>query len=213
MVDYLRNFVIKPSSRRKSFAIAFDNGKLVVYGPYFMTREIAKDLLIKNPEVVKSVIEKFESKLARYEEGSLLPYLGKKYPIKYSEQIYFDEAFHILAGSPEVKVKCVEAIYKFLAKCYLYQRVFEIAIEMHVDVRKINVTSAKGRWGSCSSNKNVSFSWRAIQHRKEVVDFLIYHELSHMYVMNHSQDFYDVLAEYCPNYKELDYELNHTRWD
>ena len=95
----------------------------------------------------------------------------------------------------------------------MYQRVFEIAIEMHVDVRKINVTSAKGRWGSCSSNKSVSFSWRVIQHRKEVVDFLIYHELSHMYVMNHSKDFYDVLAEYCPNYKELDYELNHIRWD
>jgi predicted metal-dependent hydrolase len=84
---------------------------------------------------------------------------------------------------------------------------------MHVEVRKINVTSAKGRWGSCSSSGSVSFSWRLIKYRKELVDFVIYHELSHLYVMNHSKDFYDVLAEYCPNYIELDFELTNTILD
>ena len=81
---------------------------------------------------------------------------------------------------------------------------------MNVEYRKVKVTSAKTRWGSCSSTKTISFSWRLIKLRKELVDFVIYHELSHLYVMNHSKDFYNLLGQYCPNYRMLDKELRNS---
>jgi predicted metal-dependent hydrolase len=213
MVDYLRHFVMKKSKNRTSFAMGAYDGKLAVFGPSYMTREMAIEVITSNLDIAEKIISKIRSQLRKYEEGDLLHYLGKQYPIKFSERIYFDNGFYIYNGSPENKEKCIEAIYKFLAKNYLYPRVLELAKEMHVEVRKINVTSAKGRWGSCSSSGSVSFSWRLIKYRKELVDFVIYHELSHLYVMNHSKDFYDVLAEYCPNYIELDFELTNTILD
>ena len=213
MVDYLRHFVIKKSKNRTAFAMGSYDGKLAVYGPSYMTREMAIDVITNNLDIAEKVISQIHSQLHKYEEGELLHYLGKEYPIKFSERVYFDDGFYIYNSSPETQRECIKSIYQFLAKNYLYRRVLEIAREMHVEVRKINVTSAKGRWGSCSSSKSVSFAWRLIKYRKELVDYVIYHELSHLYVMNHSKDFYDVLAEYCPNYLELDLELSNGKLD
>ena len=211
MVDYLRNFTIKTSKKRKSVAIGGIDGQLVVFGPEFMTKEMARKVLLDNLDVVKTIADKLSTELPKYEEGTLLPYLGDLYPIKYSSnKICFNQAFCIFGETPKVQKKCIETIYKYLAKNYLTQRIQELAYEMNVEYRKVKVTSAKTRWGSCSSTKTISFSWRLIKLRKELVDFVIYHELSHLYVMNHSKDFYNILGQYCPNYRMLDKELRNS---
>ncbi len=69
-------------------------------------------------------------------------------------------------------------------------------------VRKIRIKDQKTRWGSCSSLNNLNFSWRLIMAPPEVLDYVVVHELCHLTHMNHSKDFWGMVARIMPGYQE-----------
>ncbi len=75
------------------------------------------------------------------------------------------------------------------------------------DFNKVSVRNQKTRWGSCSSKKNLSFNYRIIFLTKELQDYLVVHELCHLKYMNHSKDFWSLVAETVPDYKECTKKL------
>lgn len=73
--------------------------------------------------------------------------------------------------------------------------------------RGVAIKNSKTRWGSCSSRKNLNFSYKIIFLTPEAQDYLIVHELSHLSQMNHSNNFWTLVALAIPNYKKLKKEL------
>lgn len=67
---------------------------------------------------------------------------------------------------------------------------------------RIMITSAKTRFGSCSSAKNICFSYRLMLYPERAREYVIVHELCHLVHMNHSKKFYDLIESYLPDYKE-----------
>ena len=67
---------------------------------------------------------------------------------------------------------------------------------------RITITSAKTRFGSCSSKGNLSFSYRLMLYPEEAVDYVVVHELAHLMEMNHSAAFYNIVKNILPDYKE-----------
>ena len=67
---------------------------------------------------------------------------------------------------------------------------------------KIRVSSAKSRFGSCSSKGTVSYSLYLMLYPEEAFDLVAVHELCHLRYMNHSKDFYALLQKYLPDHKE-----------
>lgn len=67
----------------------------------------------------------------------------------------------------------------------------------------------KSRWGSCNyTDKVITLSTHLIYCTEEQIYYVIVHEFSHLIVPNHSKDFYNVVSEFCPDYKEIKKELN-----
>jgi predicted metal-dependent hydrolase len=62
------------------------------------------------------------------------------------------------------------------------------------------LSSATGRWGSCTADGKVSLNWRLIHFDLDVIDYVIAHELAHLRQMNHSPAFWDEVKSICPNY-------------
>lgn len=73
-------------------------------------------------------------------------------------------------------------------------------------VNEIRIKDQKTRWGSCSSLRNLNFSWRLILAPPEVLDYVVVHELCHLTHMNHSRDFWNMVESVMPEYKE------HKKW-
>lgn len=96
--------------------------------------------------------------------------------------------------------------YKLEAKKYIPQRVEEIANRYGCTYNNIKITSAKTRWWSCTSKKNLNFSFRLILTPPEIIDYVICHELSHLKEMNHSQKFWNEVSRMDPHYKL------HDKW-
>ena len=88
------------------------------------------------------------------------------------------------------------------AKVYIPDRVKYFAKLYWFHYEKIRITSAKTRWGSCSSRKTLSFSFRLMQYRVECIDYVIIHELCHLRYMNHSKLFWQEVESIMPEYKK-----------
>lgn len=84
----------------------------------------------------------------------------------------------------------------------LPQRVIYWSARMGLYPTQIKITSAKTRFGSCSSNGHICFSWRLMQYPPEAIDYVVVHELAHLKHMNHSPDFHALVAKYLPDHRQ-----------
>lgn len=96
--------------------------------------------------------------------------------------------------------------YKKQAREYIPNRVQEIAEKYGYEYNKIKINSARTRWWSCTSQKNLNFTFRLILTPPEIIDYVICHELSHLKHMNHSQKFWNEVYKMDSNYKK------HDKW-
>lgn len=101
---------------------------------------------------------------------------------------------------------------KIKARDYIPNRVRELAYKFWFSYNFIKITSAKTRWGSCTSKKNLNFSYRLILTPKDVIDYVIIHELSHLKHMNHSKRFWREVASMMPDYKKKELWLKKEWW-
>ena len=93
------------------------------------------------------------------------------------------------------------AEYIRLAKEMLPRRTAFWSERMGLTPTQIRITSAQRRFGSCSSEGHICYSWRLMQYPPEAIDYVIVHELSHLKHMNHSPAFHALVAKYLPDHK------------
>lgn len=102
------------------------------------------------------------------------------------------------------KEKIVRKIYKKESARYIIKRTQELAEKYNFEVNKIDIKWLSGSWGYCKSfSKEVVLSARLIAFEKEVIDYVIIHELCHLIQANHSPEFWKLVGKHCPKYKEI----------
>jgi predicted metal-dependent hydrolase len=170
----------------------------------------AEDFILKKQVWVKKHLNK------KAVEPEYL-FLGKQIQVKEYYHLfnkkhkitYKDGVLEII--SPEQSSVTVPELYnawlRHSAQKYLSSRVRELAGRPGFRVNRISVRGQKTRWGSCSSGGNLSFNYRLMRHRHEVIDYVIIHELCHLKEMNHSEKFWKLVQAFCPDYKKLRKEL------
>lgn len=93
------------------------------------------------------------------------------------------------------------------ARIFISNRVSEIAKKYNFRYSKFRLSSAKSRWGSCSSSGTISINWNLIFLSQDLLDYVIIHELCHTIHHNHSDKFWLEVSKILPNYKEKRSEL------
>ncbi len=91
---------------------------------------------------------------------------------------------------------------KQIAKEYLPKAVEYYGNLMGLKPTSVKITSAKGRFGSCSGKNGICFSYRLMMYEKEAIDYVVVHELAHIKHHNHSASFWKLVEKYMPDYKE-----------
>ncbi|MFH1049758.1 MAG: SprT family zinc-dependent metalloprotease [bacterium] len=198
-------------SKRRTFSIEINpKGLLTVRAPLRATvgeiTKVVKEkcdwIKRKKKEISQKVAQK---KKRHYITGEKFECLGKDFTLivkeghKYAFSTSGDE---LIINSQYQKVAKSLLIYWYKNQAYKYisKRTNHYSEIMHLRYNKINITGANTRWGSCSNNKNINFSWRLVLAPKQVVDYVIVHELAHLIEMNHSEKFWNRVARIMPNY-------------
>jgi predicted metal-dependent hydrolase len=104
------------------------------------------------------------------------------------------------APEPHVFAARVKRFLRAEALRLLVERVDVHGAALGVRARVVHVKEIRSRWGSCSSDGVLSFSWRVIFAPDFVLDYIAAHEVAHLREMNHSARFWAHVARICPDH-------------
>ncbi len=154
-------------------------------------KTLAIEISIKNGFVVRAPIKttteeinKFineneqwiKSKIAKINEAKNLPKINKLNP---------EEISYLKEQARKIIPELVEHYANLIGVSY----------------GKITIKSQKSRWGSCSNKGNLNFNFLLMLMPDDIINSIIAHEVCHLKEMNHSKNFYALVLNICPNYK------------
>ena len=99
--------------------------------------------------------------------------------------------------------------YKETSREIITKRVQYWAQMMGLSYNRLSIRHTTTRWGSCSSKRNLNFSYKLMFLESELMDYIIIHELAHLVEMNHSKRFWNIVGTYCEDYRELRAKLRN----
>ena len=118
----------------------------------------------------------------------------------------------LIITSPEANIHA--AVSRKVIQWYKKQALPDFARRLEIFAAKLGVptpplmlSNAQSRWGSCSSRGDVRLNWRLLQAPPHIINYVICHELAHLKEMNHSAQFWAIVAQLFPDYKQAEKEL------
>ena len=184
--------------KRKTLVATIKDAQVIVKAPYFVSKE-----------VIEAFVQKYASflqqRLAALQECKTLYYLGESFVLQECKDGWRFDGKHFFSDAK--KQKNIEEFLRQEAKKYIPKRVEYFAKQFGESYKRITITKARTRWGSCSSKKTLNFSYQVMMLPPHLIDYIIIHELSHLSHMNHSKAFWALVEARCPEYKEREKEL------
>lgn len=195
-------------SNRKTLAVAVDLfGQVTVRAPkscgearIFAFLKDKESWIVSRQAKAQGLIERLPSENL---DGFTFLLLGRNCTAKLTDEkrVAFDaEKYIVYAPRANAKTALVKWL-KDNAKRILTEVTARMAERMGVTYRSVAITSAKTRWGSCTGDNAIRYTFRLIYAPKEVLEYVVVHELAHVLQKNHSKAFWAVVEKYCPAWK------------
>lgn len=97
--------------------------------------------------------------------------------------------------------------HKENARVFIEKKVKYFSNFYNLDFNRVAIRNQKTCWGSCSKRKNLNFNYKILFLPEHLADYVIAHEICHLREMNHSRNFWNLLAKSIPDYYKLRKEL------
>ena len=207
--------MIKPDvlikSKRKSLSLTINNdGELIVHAPKKMNLEEIFSFIEKKQDWIKQKKQKVQNilqinkKVMNYEQ---ILFLGKLYDtvrVKGIKEVLLEGNF--LCIPEQIKDEKVPHTLKnwltYMAEGVILDRLDYFAELMDLDFEGVKIISSRAKWGSCDHKLNLTFNFKMVMLPPIIIDYIIIHELSHILELNHSREFWEVVASIMPTYKK-----------
>lgn len=207
--------LIRSRKRKKTISLQIgNNSEVTIHAPYFTpTAEISR-FVEEKQNWIDRMMRKQAALTAAHKEKTyatddIFYYLGQSYPLEtYFEPaenagvVFWNDRFFLnCPGNPELRKHYFVSWYKKKARQYISERVDFYCNMLRLASGGLRITSAESRWGSCSEDNRLSFSFRLIMAPPRVIDYVVVHELMHIREKNHSSKFWNLVVEIVPDYK------------
>lgn len=113
----------------------------------------------------------------------------------------YDDGQITVPENPARVMTRIAAMMKVTARERLREASDRYAQALDVSYGRLSLRDTRSRWGSCSSEGNLMYSWRLIMAPPEVLDYVAAHEVAHLLEMNHSPNYWRVVGRIYPDYK------------
>jgi predicted metal-dependent hydrolase len=172
---------------------------------------------------LKSNRDWLESRLAAlppritFADGETVPILGIPHRIRHVARsrehgpVWMDGREIRVSGDPVHAARRVRDFLKEMARAELGRRARRLALQLGRRIERITVRDTTTRWGSCSANGNLAFSWRLVMAPESVLQYVVAHEASHLVEMNHGPRFWKLVNRLVPDVERQRNWLNRNR--
>lgn len=140
-------------------------------------------------------------------EGMCVPIEGSQYVLRLAKAAKTSarlEGDELILSAPDLAPDAVaDALRAFLIDL-AHERINE-RLEHYIPLigrspNRVAIREQRTKWGSCSSQNNLNFNWKLIMAPCEALDYVVIHELCHLYEFNHSAQFWRRVERYQPDY-------------
>ena len=196
-------------SRRKTLSVSIDSlGRITVRAPMKYPSASIQQFLQEKEAWIRKHLARMQAAGISLPEASLDGYrlllLGEHY------QIVLDDGKRVRLLTDERKIllpkdNAEEKLRRWLkenAKRIFTEATRIRAEEMGVSYQSVTVSSASTRWGSCSGENRLRFTFRLLYAPRDVIDYVIVHELCHTLHHDHSKAFWAAVASVVPDYQQ-----------
>jgi predicted metal-dependent hydrolase len=196
-------------SKRRTLALHITKeGGLEVRAPLKMSLEFIEAFVVSKQKWFakhKQRMQESQPVPKSFVEGEQFLFLGKQYPLQFSDEqpspVELSDTLCLATRLQSRAGKVITGWYRLQATQILADRVEHFSVLMSIKPKQIKINNAGQRWGSCSPNGNVNFSWRLVMAPLEIIDYVVVHELAHLLRHDHSGIFWSKVEAILPDYK------------
>jgi len=203
-------YAVRRSDRARRVRVTVDpaRGIEVVLPRRAPEREAATAIRELRPWIERRVAELERARAAVAARGDSVPYLGHvlRLVVEPGRTRVHRRGPELLVPDGAAKLPALERFYRRAAHAEIAARLDEACAEVGTSYSRLSIRGQRSRWASCSRSGAMSFNWRLLLGPEPVLDYVVWHEVCHLEVMDHSRRFWTLLAERCPDYRE------HVRW-
>ncbi|WP_283177161.1 SprT family zinc-dependent metalloprotease [Gemmobacter sp. 24YEA27] len=197
---------MRRSARAKRFSLRVSrlDGKVTLTLPPRAKDRDALSFLHDQEGWLRTVLASMPmARLVPVSHGAELPVLGRMMRITPSEGrgVRVEGDSLLVPGRPDQAGAKVAAWLKALARDRLAYSSTHYAGLVGRSYARLVLRDTRSRWGSCSHDGTLMYSWRLAMAPREVLDYVAAHEVAHLVEMNHSADFWAVVSKIRPGWK------------
>ncbi len=210
-------------SRRKSIGLTINDDGLQIRAPHWVTLGQIDATVIDKSAWILSKLRLRQARQQHlatadtlWQHGGAVPYLGTHITLYLDGGLktaqFNGEPFGpgpgdllclaLPADADRVRVRdAVHAWLQHQAAAWFERRLSHFLEASQLSIRRWRLSSAGGRWGSCSSDGNIMLNWRLIHFKHDIIDYVIAHEIAHLRQMNHSKAFWQEVGRILPGFE------------
>jgi hypothetical protein len=152
-----------------------------------------------------------------FEDGKSVPVLGEPHRIRHVARsggngpVWIENGEIRVSGDKAHLARRLRDFLKERAREEIGRRARRLAQQVDKKVGRITVRDTTTRWGSCSANGNMAFSWRLVMAPEPVLTYVVAHEVAHLVEMNHGARFWKLVDRLVPHMERHRNWLNANR--
>lgn len=186
--------------RKKLYVHIDDTGFITVKAPNGTSQE---QIIQAVQQHSKAILDKLNAitkarqpipKVREYEDEGKFLHLGKYY--------FLHELIETNGLTQEELKINLKKFYFTSCKRVVVERIKTYQTQLKVKPKMIEIDESRTKWGSCSSDKKLTFNYRLAMAPVDVIDYVIVHELCHLLHMNHDRSFWRRVGSIMPDFKE-----------
>jgi predicted metal-dependent hydrolase len=212
------------SERRRTVGLTVERDATVtaVVPPTVDEATLSRVITARQPWLFAKLRERAETGTPRppreYVSGEGFPYLGRSYRLLVVEDAV--GVVRLKRGRLVLRRDCLDDAAGHLVRWYrtageqwLRKRITPWAQRMEVEVATLNVLPLGYRWGSCSPDGRVNIHWASMQLPRDLIDYVLVHELAHVLHPDHSREFWRAVDRAMPGWEARRHRLKRVGAD
>lgn len=201
-------------SKRKTVAIHLRGDQVEVRTPQRIdTAWVQQFVESKSGWITAQLARQIKNKSEQYRmaDGEIITFLGRELQLQLRlasrNKVYIEAGQLCIEGRIDQPGKALKLFHSWLkdqARAYMIPRTEAYAARLSVEdsLQQIRFRKTRSKWGHCSSKGIIQFNELIMLAPAEVVEYLMIHEACHLVHMNHSRQYWQLVASHCPDYRK-----------
>ncbi|OSS42967.1 putative metal-dependent hydrolase [Desulfurella amilsii] len=199
-------------SKRKTISLIItDHADLILRVPFGTDKKLINKIIDEKKDWIERKINEIKQikpvSKNSYQDKETFYYLGELLTLKIvnsqKNSVLIENETLLLSLKKQSKPECILIKwYKQQASKFIFQRCVYYANILGCKFKSITITSAKKRLGSCDFQRNLRFSFYNILLDEAYIDYVVVHELCHLFYLNHSKAFWQKVQSIMPDFKQ-----------